>query len=176
MSEKLFLDADAESENENSEERMILKDELKNAIATKKEKNNSNNNNDEVLMYIASMENQIISLKKQMSENERNNNMYGEAALKLVNILYETPEELLAELSEIPRNAVLPLSIIQMKEELLDPNRDKMARPISKCWRMNYYRLMRGVGRAHFMTGTSIAKEQINSAGELKKPFSSLEL
>ena len=108
--------------------------------------------------------------------NLKKNNRSAEAMIKLVNQMYDTPTQNLPELTELGRNVVLPLTIIAMKEHLLDPKRNKKTDPISKCWREDYYRHQRSVGRRHFMAATGVAKEQVTQDGEKRTPMTSFEL
>lgn len=89
-----------------------------------------------------------------------------EALLRLVNVLFDTDEEHLPELTEIPRNAVFPLSIQMMKEGALDPERKKNHIPLTRVWRISWMKLMRSVGRKHFMIGSTLASEQAQAEAE----------
>lgn len=84
-----------------------------------------------------------------------------EATILLINTLFRTPDELLPELTEISRNAVLPLSIQMMREAIFDPIRLDNHIPLSKVWRIAYMRLMRSVGRKHFLLGVNLAQDQV---------------
>lgn len=99
----------------------------------------------------------------------------GEALLKLVNLLYDTEEDKLPMLTRIGRREVLPLSIMMMKESILDPNRRKHNPPIplSKVWRNAYFMLQRSVDRWHFMVGAGLAHEQ--AAAETEKSEEEME-
>jgi hypothetical protein len=92
-----------------------------------------------------------------------------QAILKLVNILYDTPDEKLSELTEIPRKAVLPLSVQIMREAALDPKRIAAGIPLSYVWRTAYFKLMRSVGRKHFMIGSTLASEQAAAETEAEE-------
>lgn len=89
-----------------------------------------------------------------------------EALLKLVNYLYDTPEEKLPMLTRIERRAVLPLSIMMMKEAILDPERKAKGIPLSKVWRNSYFQLQRSVDRWFFMMGVGLAHEQVGAEQE----------
>lgn len=87
-----------------------------------------------------------------------------EATVLLINTLFRTPDELLPELTEISRAAVLPLSIQMMREMIFDPERIKNHIPLSRIWRIAYMRLMRSVGRKHFLLGANLAQDQVEES------------
>jgi len=84
-----------------------------------------------------------------------------EALLKLVNILYDTPEDKLAQLTKIPQRAVLPLSIMITQLAAQDPNRDIIKNPLPQIWMNAYFKLQRSVDKWFFLHGVGIAHEQV---------------
>ena len=173
MSEKLFNENDDIEIEEDDDDISAIEVSKNNG---KKTKNNGKIEKEQLERTIMVLENQLKSMDSRLKEMDKQSNMYGQAMLKMVNLLYETPDALLSELTEIPRNAVIPLSIIHMKERLLDPTRDKMKEPISQVWRNAYFRLQRGLGRAHLLSGAIMAKEQIANKGEERKVGSIIDL
>lgn len=98
----------------------------------------------------------------------------GEALLKLVNVLYDTDENKLPQLTRIERRAVLPLSIMMMKNDILDKKRIDGKIPLSKCWLKHYFQLQRSVDRWYFMVGAGLAHEQ--AAAEVEKAEEEFDL
>ncbi|KKN41649.1 hypothetical protein LCGC14_0721240 [marine sediment metagenome] len=82
-----------------------------------------------------------------------------DAALRLTNLLYDTPEERMAELTHISARSALPLSMMETlrPDIVFDPNREI---PLSKIWLQNYYRLLRSVGGQHLVRGTMLAEKE----------------
>jgi len=94
------------------------------------------------------------------SSNGKNGSKVGEAQLRLVNLLYDTDPEKYIELTRIPRNQVLPLSIMLTKVAARDPKRKD---PLAKVWSRIYCQLMRSVDGRHLMLGNAIAQEQVGA-------------
>jgi len=102
-----------------------------------------------------------------MAEEKKESRGLGEQGnVKLVNMVYNTPDDRLEELTEIPRRAVLLLSIMETKEQAMNPARIKAHIPLSKVWRISYYKHMRSVGRKHLVLANSLAQGQMSSEEE----------
>ncbi len=99
-------------------------------------------------------------------ENPRQPGLGDQASIKLVNMVYDTPDEKYEELTEIPRRAVLLLSIMETKEQATNKERIKKHIPLSKVWRISYYKHMRSVGRKHLVLANSLAQGQVTSGGQ----------
>jgi len=105
------------------------------------------------------------------TENIRGVQKEEAALLRLVNLCFDTEtgiEELtgkdkLAELTDIPRRMVNHLAIQMMREVALNPRRLELGIPLSKCWRVFFFQLMRSVGRKHLLTGIGLAESEIAS-------------
>lgn len=87
----------------------------------------------------------------------------GEALLKLVNLLFDTPPHLLHQLTELSRASVLSMSIMMMREKAINRPRDENGKllPLSRLWREDFMGCMRSVGRRHFMVGSTLAEGQL---------------
>lgn len=88
------------------------------------------------------------------------------ATLKLINELYETPENRMAELTFIPRRLVMRFACMVCKEAAIDKKRDPITQPISKIFRLAVYQLMRSVGGFHLMQGGRLAETQLRPEEE----------
>lgn len=112
---------------------------------------------------------QVAEMARKLEELMQSGRLAGEALLKLVNVGFDTPDRLLPELTEIPRAAVLPLSIQMMREQAIDrpidPDTGKLMR-LSKIWRICYMKCMRSVGRRHLMQLTLLAEGQLTKEAE----------
>lgn len=98
-----------------------------------------------------------------MAEKSAAPGLGDKASVKLVNSLYDTPDDKLSELTEIPRRAVLMLSIMETKEMAMNAERIRQHIPLSKIWRISWYKHMRSVGRKHFILGSSLAQGQMSN-------------
>jgi len=105
----------------------------------------------------------LKKLKDEIKEKADGNGQAGEALLKLVNVLWDTNEEKLPELSRLERREVFPMSIQMMKEQALVEGRKE---PLSKIWRTAYLRLKRSVDMRAFMIGAGLAHEQAQAETE----------
>lgn len=85
------------------------------------------------------------------------------ARLKLINMLYDTPEERMPELTVIPRRQVLALSMMSTFGKALDPERKT---PLDELWLKEYYKLMRSVGGQHLIRATALAESQMGAEEE----------
>ena len=96
------------------------------------------------------------------------------ALLKLVNLLFDTPDNLMPQLTRLSRREVLPLSLQMMKESVFSP--DRIIRneeghiigriPLTRIWRLAYMKLLRSVEGKHFMLGAGLAHEQASAEAE----------
>lgn len=104
------------------------------------------------------LQGQLEELIKSSGNGKHNKD---EALLKLVNILYDTPDEKLAQLTKIPQRAVLPLSIMITQLAAQDANRDIIKSPLPQIWMNAYFKLQRSVDKWFFLHGVGIAHEQV---------------
>lgn len=86
-----------------------------------------------------------------------------QARLKLINMLYDTPDERMSELTVIPRRQVLALSMMSALGKALDPERKT---PLDELWLKEYYKLMRSVGGQHLIRATALAESQMGAEEE----------
>jgi len=112
------------------------------------------------------------ALEQAIEGKQKNNGVgVGEALLKLVNLLYDTDDTKLAELSWLDHREVFPMSIQMTKEEAL---KEERTIPLTKVWRTAYLRLKRSVQMKAFMVGAGLAHEQ--AAAEAEKAEEEIEL
>lgn len=90
----------------------------------------------------------------------------GDAMVNLINHMFNPDEEHLPELTDIPLDAVLPLSIMMMKEVALDEDRIANNIRLSRVWRIAYLRLRRGATKRLLLMAADLAREQAASASE----------
>jgi hypothetical protein len=92
---------------------------------------------------------------------------HDKALVQLINHLFKTEEKYLPELTNVPWSAILPLSIMMMKEHVLDEERTKNQIPLSAIWRIFWMRLRRSGEGEQFAFGVRLAEQQIvASSGE----------
>lgn len=109
---------------------------------------------------------EVIEEASKLSDNGKSNK--DEALLRLVNILYDTPEDKLAQLTKIPQRAVLPLAIMLTQIAAQDPARDPLKNPLPVVWMNAYFKLQRSVDKWFFLHGVGIAREQVAMQAEQK--------
>ena len=97
----------------------------------------------------------------------------GQALLKLVNVLYDTDENKLPQLTRLTRREVFPMSLQMMKEQVFNKDRIKVnddgtitTIPLTKIWRNGYMQLLRSVDKWYFMLGAGLAHEQASAEAE----------
>jgi hypothetical protein len=106
-------------------------------------------------------------MTQESEEQEQDNHATtGDAMLNLINHLFNPTDEKLPELTDIPLDAVLPMSIMMMKEVALDPDRIKLNIRLSKIWRIAYLRLRRGATKRLLLIGADLAREQAANSEE----------
>lgn len=80
-----------------------------------------------------------------------------QAKVQLVELLFNTPNDRMMELTEIPRGQAMDLSMTMTMSEVANPDRRE---PLVRIWAGNYFKIMRSVGRRHLMEGIALAQEQ----------------
>jgi hypothetical protein len=100
---------------------------------------------------------------QEQEEQEQDHATTGDAMLNLINHIFNPTDEKLAELTDIPLDSVLSLSIMMMKEAALDPERINNNIRLSKVWRIAYLRLRRGATKRLLLIGADLAREQAAS-------------
>ena len=107
-------------------------------------------------------------------EISQNGGKKDEAYLKLVNLLFDTEDDKLAQLTMLSKRDVFPLSIQMTIEAIDNPNRWEtlpdgtrhVIKPLSMVWRTAYFKLLRSVNRWSFMLATGLAHEQATAEAE----------
>lgn len=105
----------------------------------------------------------LTELSARVDEVAQSNRLGGEAQLKLVNIVFDTPEDKLPELTFILKGTVFPLSIMMMREKAINRPIDKstgLPMSLAKIWRLAYMQLMRSIGRHQVDAGVKLAEVQ----------------
>jgi len=100
-----------------------------------------------------------------MSEEkkEENGGNKQDAQLKMINTVFAPDDEHLSELTVLPRDMVLPLSMMETYEEALD---EKRTESLSRIWLRKFYKLQRSVGGMLKNQGVALAMEQIGAEEE----------
>jgi len=126
---------------------------------------NDDGANSEVLSLL-----QAIS-KKQEEQDERlvdleEGTRQGAAALRMVNLTYDTDDDHLPGLTRIPLRAARPFALAMTLDDLTDP--DVLSGKVSLQHRFHrhYFHLMRSVGGEHLKRGVELAGEQASSEAE----------
>ena len=90
-----------------------------------------------------------------------------QAKLRLINIIGDTSDARMPELTVIPRMQVLPLSLEMMWNEAMDPKREPGT--LFKIWIDKYLRLMRSVGGQHLIRLSMLAESELAEEEENNK-------
>jgi hypothetical protein len=104
--------------------------------------------------------------EKEQETRSDDHSTTGDAMVNLINHIFNPTDEKLPELTDIPLDAVLPLSIMMMKEVALDEIRITNNLRLSKIWRIAYLRLRRGATKRLLLIGADLAREQAANAEE----------
>lgn len=89
------------------------------------------------------------------------------AALELVQLLFNTPEDKLPELTNIPLNQVLPLSMMAAVEQGIKAIADKLdgknepPKLLSEIWRKSYAQYRRSIRGEHKMALATLTQEEM---------------
>lgn len=108
-------------------------------------------------------------LADRLDAMEKKKQPTGEAALRLVNLTYNTDDEHLPELTRVPIQAVRPHALGMMLESIFDDDIQSGEVPLSRKLRNYYFRLMRSVHGEHLARGTQIAENQIQNESEAEE-------
>lgn len=139
-------------------------------IREKEEDGNSNGSHTEFELKMASTMEAVLGLTKELSERldevESRKDGAGEAKLKLTNIVFDTTDERMPELTNIPLSAARNYARSMMLEHMNDPDVRSGKVKLSAILRTSYFRLLRSVGGVQLMRGTRLASEQTANEGE----------
>ena len=116
---------------------------------------------------------EVISLlqqivKKQQEQDERLEELEETggkraAELRIIELIYATPEDSLAGLTRIPAAAVRPFANAMMLHALRDPDVRSGKKSLAQCRRTAYFTLMRSVGGEHLDQGRQLARDKVQS-------------
>lgn len=129
-------------------------------------KKKPDDNNNEVLVLLQGI------AKKQQEQDERLEELEqgkgkSAAALRMVNLLYDTDSEHLPGLTRLPLGAVRPFALAMMLDAITDPDVRAGKISLQSKFRFFYFQLMRSVGAEHLKAGIELAGEQ--AAAETEK-------
>lgn len=131
---------------------------------------NANGGNKEILELLqtslAQQQKINVEILERLEEAE-SKGMSKAALLRMVNLLYDTDDKHLSELTRIPLGAVEPLALGTMLDALSDPKVRSGEVSLVQVLYNAYYRLMRSVGGLHLSKGVTLAEEQ--AAGEAER-------
>jgi hypothetical protein len=88
------------------------------------------------------------------------------ASVKLVNVMYLTPEDRMSELTIIPRRLVMRFACMVCKIAAIDGGRDPITQPIARIFMLAVYRLMRSVDGFHLARAGELALSQMRPEEE----------
>jgi len=88
--------------------------------------------------------------------------------LKLVEVAFDTKDEKLSQLTNIPLNQVLPLSMtetmeeaVKMMESMIKGEKNNPPKLLSAIFRISYYKHRRSVRGDHLMKLATLAESQL---------------
>lgn len=125
----------------------------------------SNGGNSEVIALL----NTLVAKQQELSERieeVEDKNVRGEAALRMVNLLYDTDDTHLPSLTRIPLGAVRPFAISMTLDALTNPKVMSGEVSLHHIYRTCYFQLMRSVGGLHLDKGRELAGEQAASEAD----------
>lgn len=131
------------------------------------EETGSNSNGSEMKAALEAILYNQQELAGRIDDMEKNTRNTDAALLRMVNLMYDTDDKHLPELTRIPIQAARPHALGMMLECLFDEDIQNGSVPLSKKLRLNYFRLMRSVGGIHLGRGVRLAEEQ--AAAETEK-------
>lgn len=142
---------------------MLDSDKLK---RKKKATTSDNGEEDEVLFLLQGIAKKQEEIDERLGELEEGTQK-GAAALKMVNLMYDTDDNHLPGLTRIPLRAARAFALGMALDSLTDE--DVMAGKVSLQHKFNmyYFQLMRSVGGEHLKRGVDLAGEQ--AATEVEK-------
>lgn len=114
----------------------------------------------EILTVLKQIQSNQKELNERIEELENKKTGMSEAALRLVNLMYDTDNQHLPELTRIPLNSVRPHALGMTLESILDEDVQSGKVPLSRILRNNYFRLMRSVNGKHLGNGIGLASDQ----------------
>lgn len=87
------------------------------------------------------------------------------AALRLVNLTFNTPTNLMSQMTVLPKRHALLFAMMEALdvENVLDPKRKKS---LPTLFRESFYRHMRSVGGVHLNSARMLAEAQLNTEEE----------
>lgn len=123
--------------------------------------------NSELIELVRSIAARQEELSERLDEIEKKKQTSSaDALIRMVNLMYDTDDKHLPELTRLPINAVRPHALGMMLEAIFDEDVQAGETPLSRKLRNNYFRLMRSVGGIHLGRGVRLAEEQAASEAE----------
>jgi len=110
-------------------------------------------------------------LSERMDEVEEGRSKDSEALLQMVNIIFNTDDQHLPELTRIPLPSARPFAYSMGLGSLLEAREKGVTTSLSQRITNNYFRLMRSVGGVHLGRGTHLAEEQAAAVAEKAEEF-----
>jgi hypothetical protein len=141
------------------------KGELAKPLKAKVQKSGNGETTAAILNALKALSAQNKELFERMADIEKKSTA-ADALLRMVNLMYDTDDKHLPELTRIPINAVRPHALGMMLESLMDEDVQSGKVPLSRILRNNYFRLMRSVGGVHLGRGVRLAEEQASAEAE----------
>jgi len=125
------------------------------------------------------MPNEKAKQAKEYKADEHKDGYEKEAKLELVELMFRTPDDRMPELTNIPLNQVLPLSMVMVNEQGIKMLADRLAgkdgvydedgKPIllSEIFRKAYHQYRRSVRGEHKMALATLTQEEL--AGKIEE-------
>ena len=138
----------------------MLKPKKAKAIST-----SDNGANTEILSLLQGIAKKQEEIDERLEELEEGGSK-GAAALRMVNLTYDTDDDHLPGLTRIPLRAARPFALAMTLDDLTDP--DVLSGKVSLQHRFHrhYFHLMRSVGGEHLKRGVELAGEQAASEAD----------
>lgn len=129
-----------------------------------KPKKSGNGSDNEIVGMLQKLIKQNRDINDRMDDLEKSgHNTNAEAQLRLINLVYDTDDKHLPELTRIPIQAARPHALAMGLESLLE---DDGTIPLSRVIRNYYFRLNRSVGGVQLMRGSRLAEQQAEAESE----------
>ena len=139
-------------------------------MAPKNPRNTSTNGGMEaVLEEIRNLKTAVADQMADLEERIESASMDGRAKLRMVELLYNTADDHILELSSISGLQVRPIAIVETLEHIGDPDVRSGKTSLAQIYVRKILRARRSVEAKHLMRGNLLAVEQVGAETEEEK-------